>query len=293
MAYSHHYEILLASVIAARATSFIFSKMLLESIDTFALLGIRFLLAFLLLALLFVRHLIHIDRRVLLSGFIIGVLYFLLMVCELTALKTTDSSMVSLLENCSIILVPLLNALILWKLPSAKSILCAVIAMVGVALLTSKVGKISASILLALCAAFLYAIAIVVTGNLTQKTKSAESALCIGIIQLGVIGILALTVSFIRGTFSLPANFSQWAMLLMLVIVCTGFGYTLQPVAQSKVSIERSGLFCSINPAIATILGVLVLHETFGILSILGILLILFSIMLPYIQIKSDSKNPE
>ena len=198
---SHRYEILLASVIAARSTSFIFSKILLESMDTFALLGIRFLLAFLILALLFARHLIHIDRQVLFSGFVIGLLYFLLMICELTALRNTDSSMVSLLENCAIILVPLLNAFITWKIPSAKSILCALV-----------------------------------------------------------------------------------AMLLMLVIVCTGFGYTLQPVAQSKVSIERSGLFCSINPAIATILGVIVLHEQFGILSVLGILLIIFSIMLPYLN---------
>lgn len=195
---SHRYEILLASVIAARATSFIFSKILLESMDTFALLGIRFLLAFLILALLFARHLIHIDRQVLFSGFVIGLLYFLLMI---SALRNTDSSMVSLLENCAIILVPLLNAFITWKIPSAKSILCALA-----------------------------------------------------------------------------------AMLLMLVIVCTGFGYTLQPVAQSKVSIERSGLFCSINPAIATILGVIVLHEQFGILSVLGILLIIFSIMLPYLN---------
>ncbi|MBQ9281629.1 MAG: DMT family transporter [Treponema sp.] len=281
---SHRYEILLASVIAARATSFIFSKILLESMDTFALLGIRFLLAFLILALLFARHLIHIDRQVLFSGFVIGSLYFLLMICELTALRHTDSSMVSLLENCAIILVPLLNAFITWKIPSAKSILCALVAMLGVVLLTSKVGKVSASILLALCAALLYAIAIIVTGRFTQKSKSAESALCIGIIQLGFIGIFALTISFIRGTFTFPQNGSQWAMLLMLVIVCTGFGYTLQPVAQSKVSIERSGLFCSINPAIATILGVIVLHEQLGILSVLGILLIIFSIMLPYLN---------
>ena len=117
---SHRYEILLASVIAARSTSFIFSKILLESMDTFALLGIRFLLAFLILALLFARHLIHIDRQVLFSAFVIGSLYFLLMICELTALRNTDSSMVSLLENCAIILVPLLNAFITWEIPSAK-----------------------------------------------------------------------------------------------------------------------------------------------------------------------------
>ena len=49
----HKYEVLLASVIAARATSFIFSKMILEYIDTFNLLAIRCLLAFAILAVLF------------------------------------------------------------------------------------------------------------------------------------------------------------------------------------------------------------------------------------------------
>ena len=42
-------------VIAARATSFIFSKMILEYIDTFNLLAIRCLLAFAILAVLFLK----------------------------------------------------------------------------------------------------------------------------------------------------------------------------------------------------------------------------------------------
>lgn len=43
-------EILLAAVITARATSFIFAKWCLADLDTFNLLAVRFLLAFLLLA---------------------------------------------------------------------------------------------------------------------------------------------------------------------------------------------------------------------------------------------------
>ena len=47
------YELLLIAVIAARATSFIFSKMILESLAPFNLLAVRFIIAFVLLALIF------------------------------------------------------------------------------------------------------------------------------------------------------------------------------------------------------------------------------------------------
>lgn len=50
-------EILLAAVITARATSFIFAKWCLADLDTFNLLAVRFLLAFLLLGVLFFRKL--------------------------------------------------------------------------------------------------------------------------------------------------------------------------------------------------------------------------------------------
>ena len=50
-------EILLAAVITARATSFIFAKWCLADLDTFNLLAVRFLLAFLLPGALFSRKL--------------------------------------------------------------------------------------------------------------------------------------------------------------------------------------------------------------------------------------------
>ena len=102
----HKYEVLLASVIAARATSFIFSKMILEYIDTFNLLAIRCLLAFAILAVLFFKRLRDMPFKTVISGVIVGILFFLVMSAELTALKEASSSTVSLLENCAIIFVP-------------------------------------------------------------------------------------------------------------------------------------------------------------------------------------------
>lgn len=56
-------EILFISVTAARATSFMFSKMLLQTLAPFGLLGLRFLMAFALVALLFRKDLRSLNTR--------------------------------------------------------------------------------------------------------------------------------------------------------------------------------------------------------------------------------------
>ena len=53
-------ECLLAAVVIARATSFLFSKLLLESMTPTNLLAVRFLIAFALLAILFRKKLFEV-----------------------------------------------------------------------------------------------------------------------------------------------------------------------------------------------------------------------------------------
>ena len=95
-------EILLAAVIAARATSLLFSKIAMNGMGIFNLLAARFLMAFVLLAVVFFKRLRHIKRHTLVRGAIMGALFFLMLSTELTGLKSTPSSTVSLLENTAI-----------------------------------------------------------------------------------------------------------------------------------------------------------------------------------------------
>ena len=283
------YELLLAGAIATRATSFIFSKMLLQTLSSFNLLGIRFLFAFLLLALLFCKKLRQVTGREILAGIGIGFMFFLTMVCELTALERAESSLVSLLENCSIIFVPVFGFLFLHNRPSRSAVISSLTAMAGVVFLALQKGELTGGFTFALLAAVCYAGAILVTSKLSLLGDSLR----IGVFQVGTIGFLALLVTVLtQGTPALPGSLSQWAMLGMQVIVCTGFGFTLQPVAQAHVSAQTAGLFCAISPAIATVLGVTVLHEQFGILSAIGLLLILCAIMLPHLSFGNGKKKP-
>lgn len=82
-------EILLATVIAARATSLLFSKIAMNGMGIFNLLAARFLMAFVLLAVVFFKRLRHIKRHTLVRGAIMGGLFFLMLSTELTGLKST------------------------------------------------------------------------------------------------------------------------------------------------------------------------------------------------------------
>lgn len=271
------YELLLAAVISARATSFIFSKMILEDIDPFSLLSTRFLIAFFLMAFLFHKELSRITKKVLFAGAAVGLLFFITMAFEMTALTQADSSLVSLLENCSIIFVPMFEAALFRKIPNRTTVISSAIAMLGVILLALRQGSLRGGFTFGLLAGVSYALAIITTDRLSNEKTSA---LCIGMIQVGVMGILSLFAALIFEQPQLPQNGTQWLMLAVLVIVCTGFGFTLQPVAQSHVTAEKAGVFCALSPAIASLLGIFVLHETLGILGWAGLALILTSIML-------------
>ena len=280
------YELLLIAVIAARATSFIFSKMILESLAPFNLLAVRFIIAFVLLALIFNKAVRSLAARDLLAGTVIGTAFFITMACEMIALTQAASSLVSLLENCAIIFVPLLEILLYKKLPGKLTVISTGMAMLGVVLLALGQGELSGGFTWGLLAGLCYAAAIIVTERLSH---GSNSTLGIGIVQVGTMGVLSflamlLTAMLLTETPQLPQSGSQWLMLAMLIIVCTGFGFTLQPMAQSHVSAARAGLFCAVSPAIAALLGVTVLGEPFGTLDVLGLVLILASIVMPYVR---------
>ena len=271
-------ELLLAGVIVARATSYLFSKLILEGMGLFNLLGVRFLLAFAFLAVLFFSRLKSLNRKTVAAGVVMGSMFFLVMTAELSGLKRTASGNTAFLENTAIVLVPLLQALLGRRLPKRNVILSALLCLTGVGVLTlgGDIGF-GAGECWCLIAAFLYACTILVTDRLSH---SGIDTLAAGIVQVGVIGAFSVAASFLTETPRLPSGTTEWLGIVMLAVVCTGFGFTLQPVAQSGTTAERAGMFCALNPVVAAGLGIMFLHEPFTVKTIVGGILILLGIVL-------------
>ena len=272
-------ERLLAVLILTRSTAYIFSKSLLSTLDTFQVLSLRFLLASLLLLPLLFKHSHEIHRETVIKGMILGILFFFVMASELNGLKTMPTSVTAFIENTAIIFVPIFHAVLMRRLPEPKKMFFAGVALLGVGLLTldQKISIFSSGVLWCLTAAILYAAAILATKIFSES----DSPAALGIIQIITLGVLAEAAAILSNHTVLPEFHTDMIFpLLFLSIVCTGFGFTLQPVAQSGTTAERAGLYCALNPVFAALIGHLFLGESLGIRGITGTVLILLCLFL-------------
>ena len=271
------YEILFALLVSARASAFLFNKLLIAHIGVMTLMAVRFLAATLLLFLFSPSRILHINRKTVIGGAVLGIVFWGIMVCEMY-----DTSLVSVLEHTAVVMVPLAEGALSRKMPSASAFLGSLLAFAGIICIGISSGSMTGSIGLSLLAAVFYTADLILTKRVTTPETDAIG---IGVVQLFVMGLLSLFSSFLLEPFSLPRGPREILMFLYLVFVCTVFGYTLTPYAQSKISVERAGIIAAVNPAVTTLLGVIVLGESFRFLAASGIGLILLSLLLPYLPL--------
>lgn len=271
-------ELLLAGVIVARSTSLLLSKAVLATMSPLNILSVRFCLAFAVLCAIFFKRMRRMDLRTLLMGMAIGGAFSAMMTAELFALRHALASTTSFLENTAIVIVPLMEALLHKRLPCKRALLCAGLTLIGVGALTLRSGRFSFGLGEGLCmlSAALYAAAIILTDRLSRK----GDPLLIGIAQVGFIGLFTTVASFIFESPRLPSGTSEWLPILGLALVCSCFGFTLQPVAQRRIPSERASQFCALNPLSNAVLSAAILHEKIGVMGAIGALLILGSMML-------------
>ena len=280
------YEMLLAAVIIARATSLLIVKGCLSGFSIFNLMTLRFALAFICIIPFVSKRITGIQTRTLLRGALLGAIFFSVIAVELLGLKLTASaSVVSFLENTSIMIVPVAAAFLERRRLQIKVAVSAVIAMCGVGFLLMNDGQIelTAGIAICLLTAVLYSAYVIVTDRVAKQ----DDPLVLGTIQLGVVAVLSGAASVLTETPRLPQDSTEWTGLILLAVICGSIGSALQPVAQSRVDADKAGLFCALYPLTACTLGWLLLGEWQGVSGLIGAALIVAAILI------SAMKTPE
>ncbi len=267
-------KLLMALVCIARGTSFLFSKTLMNTMSPMSVMGVRFLLSFIILAVVFNKKLRHMSKATLKGGILLGVGYTVTMVFEMYGLRLIDTGTSAFVENMAIVLVPIYAAILTRVLPKLKTVCCAVIAVLGVGCLSyseMKQGGSALGIILAICAALAFAACIMITDKVSREGDPIAE----GMIQMGVMGVLTTIMAFFTGGFEIPTTGDQWAMIGCLVLICSCFGFAFQPVAQKYISAETAAMFTVVNPLSCSILGIIAAGEDHGIVKIIGCVLIL------------------
>ncbi len=280
-------ELLLATVIIARATSLPIIKGCLGEFQTLNLMALRFGIAFLCMIPFVWRRLREISSGTILRGGVLGLLFYIIIIIELMGLRMTNSaSIVAFLENTAIVLVPLFEALLRKRFPHRQNLFCAVLALVGVGFLLLQGGRLELSLGAIVCmiSAVLYSGYIITTDRVSHK----DAPILIGTVAIGVTAVLASVTTFIFETPRLPAGSLEWFGMLMLAVVCSSIGTALQPVAQRYVPSEKACIFCALNPLSTCIMGWLFLSEWQGVTGIIGAVLILSAIVFSQMPEKKE-----
>jgi drug/metabolite transporter (DMT)-like permease len=272
-------EFLVGLALALRGSSLLFAKIAMRTMGPFLVMGTRFLIAFIVIGALFHKSLARVTRKELWHCTLLGFFFFLSMGFELYGLRTTPSSVTSFLEGAVVIIVPVMTCIVHRKLPDKATVISAVIAMVGIAFLTLKGDHIgfTAGELLVLGGTIWYSTTVLITDTAAKN----DDPMVVAIYQLLFIALFAFLGAFLFEEVRIPSSGAEWGSILALALICSGVGFTLQPLGQKYCSPERAGLLTVFNPLMAASLGVLFLNEHLTLSLVIGGILIIVSILTP------------
>ena len=272
-------EFLVGLALALRASSLLFGKIAMRTMGPFLTIGLRFTIAFILIALIFRKSLTKVNLRTLWHCALIGIFFFLAMVFEMYGLQTTPSSVTAFLEGSVVVIVPAITCVLQRKLPDVLTVISAVIALVGVGFLTLKGDHLGFTTgeLLVLGGTVWYSATVVIT----DKAAKNDDLQVVAIYQLLFIAIFAFIGAFIFEEIRLPESGQEWGAVVALAVICSGVGFTIQPFGQKYTTPERAGILAVFNPLTAAVLGVIFLNERMTGSMLFGSALILISILAP------------
>lgn len=252
-------DLSLILVTAGWGASFILSKQVLSELSVFNFLAFRFLIAFIIALVIFIKPMKNMSKETLRYGIGLGLILFLAFSIQTMGLAYTSVSHSAFITGLSVVLVPLLLSAIEKKLPQFKVMVGAVLAVIGLGLLTMTGSSLKLNVgdVLTLIGAVFFAVHIVGVGYAPKETSAVPMA----ILQIGTVGTLSLMSSFVFERPTAVMSMGTTINLVVLAIVCTAGAYIVQNVAQRYTTAARTALIYATEPIFAALCGFLLLGE--------------------------------
>lgn len=253
--------------------SFILAKQALGTLEVFNFLALRFLLAFAISLVIFIKPMMRMNRETFQYGIGLGIVLFLGFSIQTLGLSYTSVSKSAFITGLSVVMVPLLLAIIGKKWPSLRVIVGSLTAVAGLGMLTMTGSTLTVNVGdgLTLVSAVFFALHIVGVGSVPRTVKAIPMAL----LQIGTVGFLSLGMSLATETPTLTMGADIWFNVLVLALVCTAGAYIVQNVAQQYTTATRTALIYAMEPVFAAVCGFILLGEVLGFAGVSGAVLIL------------------
>lgn len=297
MTKKHLADISLLLVAFVWGTTFVIVQKAIATLPPYSFNGIRFSIAsiilFLVIIIFYRDNLKQINKQLLISGIILGILLFLGYTAQTIGLQFTTASNAGFITGLSVVLVPIFSIIILKVYPKLTSVIGMILAATGLYLLTAVGGNgfNVGDILIFFCAIF-FALQIVFTGKFSPNYNS----LMLAWIQISVVAVLSLFFAVIFEDFtairlSSLLKFDIIIALLITAIFATALAFLAQTYFQRFTSPTRVAIIFAMEPVFAALTAFVVANERLSLFSIIGGLLILLGMILAEIEPRDKSMS--
>ena len=278
-------EIILLIVTLLWSATFVIVKESLNNISTMLFLGLRFLIAGVILLPIVIRKKLDWKNSNLVPPLILGVLLFLGFSTQTLGLKYTSATKSAFLTGTAVAIIPILQLFIEKKRPKTGSVIGVAVVLIGIlflsggnsimTLLNDIATNFNLGDFLTLICAFFFAGYVVYLDMLSSK----YNFWMLLIIQIGVSTFLAFVAAFVFDIIdyeTLQINFSNKLgyAILYTAIFATLVTTTLQTKYQKLVSPTKAGIVYSFEPIFAAIIAYIFLSERITSFGLLGATLI-------------------
>ena len=270
--------------------SFLFTKEALAHLDIFQLLGIRFLIAALVMSIIVAVRLVKISlTRKKLKGILLLTLFqpLVYFVCETFGVKMTSSSESGMMIALIPIATAFFSGLILKEKLIPRQWIAIFVSVIGVALIIfAKDISFSGGAFLGFMLLLVAVISAGLYGPLSRKLSAHSSPfeitfvmMWVGAIAFNAIGLGVAGQAGTIGTY-FSAAFAPGAVtgVLYLSILSSIVAFFIINYAVSKIRASKTAGFSNLTTVISILAGVLIAGENILPLQIAGIVLILLSI---------------
>ena len=208
-----------------------------------------------------------------LSGVLMGINWLLLF----EAYNYTSVATATLCYYMEPVIVILVSPILFKEALTKRKIICVAVALFGMLLVSGVIGSEIYGLLgivLGLAAALLYG-TVVIMNKWLQGVDTYQKT----IIQLLSAAMIMIPYMLFVEDMHIVTDTVSIGMLLFVGIVHTGIAYALYFGAIPKLKTQTVALFSYLDPVVAIVLSAVVLHESMSVLSIIGAICILGSLI--------------
>ncbi|MGN4126945.1 DMT family transporter [Lysinibacillus sphaericus] len=262
-------------------SGFVITAIALEYLTAYQVMAGRFLLASIILTVLFGYRLKKATKSVIWKGVLLGTILYIAFALQTVGLQYTTPSKNAFLTAVNVIIVPIIAYAVYKRRIDGYEIIGSIMAIVGIGCLSLQ-GSMTMNIgdILSLACAVAFAFDIFCTNLFVQK----EDAIALTIIQFITASFIGILV--VISTGEIPATLEKEAIysIVYLAIFSTTIAYLFQNVANQYTTATKAAIILSTESFFGMVLSVLFLHEVLTGRMIVGAALILLAILIAEIK---------